>query len=120
MIGRLASLLAVGLLLTALTLGLLASTGKVDSNLHASVAVVAAALATVGHVRGGSGWDFIAVVSLIAAVDLGLLVQGGAVPSRLHLVLAVAAVGLSSAVHFTHAIGPGGGKRIASVNRKGT
>lgn len=59
-------------LIVVLGLGLLASQGRVDSNLHGMAAFLAGVLALGLHIRGGSGLDFLAVVLLVMAVGLGL------------------------------------------------
>lgn len=96
---RLRVLFVTGLLLTSLALGFSAAGGNVDPNLHAMVAVVAAALAVASHIRQGGGWDFLAVVSLVGAAWLGLMVQGGGAANTLHLAVALPAVVLSTGLH---------------------
>lgn len=103
---RLWSLLVIGLLLTSLGLGWLASGGTMDRNLHGLVAFVAAGMAIASHMRHGSGWDFLAVVALVGAVGLGLMVQGGGVSPHLHLALALPAALLSAGVHLGQWRGP--------------
>lgn len=97
---RLWSLLVAGLLLSSLVLGFLTARANGDPNLHATVAIVVAALAVGSHIRRGGGWDFLAVVSLLAAVGLGLMVQGGGVAGDLHLAVAFPAAVLSSGLHL--------------------
>lgn len=77
-------------------LGFMASSERIDPNLHAAAAFLAGALAVGLHIRGGSGLDFLAVLLLLAALGLGFMVLGGGISSQIHSWAAVSAVVVSA------------------------
>ena len=92
------SLAAVVGLLAAVPLGFLSSrTGPVP---HAALALGAAALSIVAHVRRGGGGDLGASLLLGFAVLLGIGVPDGVVTVSVHWVVATAGVAFSAWVHL--------------------
>ena len=93
-------------LIGVLGLGLMASQGRVDSNLHGMAAFLAGVLALGLHIRGGSGLDFLAVVLLVMAVGLGMMVSGGGVSREIHLWTAAFAVAVSTGTQVRNLLRP--------------
>jgi len=92
------SLVATFALLAAIPLGFFSSrTGPVP---HAAVAIVAAILSIVAHVRRGGGADLGASLLLGLGVLLGVGVPDGVVSVSVHWVVATAGVALSAWVHL--------------------
>jgi hypothetical protein len=87
-------------LLAAIPLGFISSgTGPVP---HAAVAIVAALLSIIAHVRRGGGGDLGASLLLGLGVLLGVGVPDGVVSVPVHWVVATAGVVISAWVHLAH------------------
>jgi hypothetical protein len=87
-------------LLAAIPLGFSsARTGPVP---HAAVAIVAAFLSIIAHVRRGGGGDLGASLLLGLGVLLGVGVPDGVVGVSVHWVVATVGVVLSAWVHLRH------------------
>ena len=94
------SVAAVIGMLAAIPLGFLsASTGPVP---HAALAIGAALLSVLAHVRRGGGGDLAASLLLGLGVLLGIGVPDGAVSAGVHWLVATAGVSLSAWVHLRH------------------
>ena len=94
------SLVAAIGMLAAIPLGFFSSrTGPVP---HAAVAIGAAILSIVAHVRRGGGGDLGASLLLGLGVLLGVGVPDGVVSVSVHWVVATAGVLLSAWVHCKH------------------
>jgi hypothetical protein len=102
-LGPLSLVAAVGML-AAIPLGFISwRTGPVP---HAAVAIVAALLSIIAHVRRGGGGDLGASLLLGLGVVLGIGVPDGVVSVSVHWVLATAGVLLSAWVHLKHLVRP--------------
>ncbi len=94
------SVAAVIGMLAAVPLGFLSSsTGPVP---HAALAIAAAILSVLAHVRRGGGGDLGASLVLGLGVLLGIGVPDGVVSAGVHWVVATAGVLLSAWVHMKH------------------
>lgn len=94
------SVVAVVGMLAAIPMGFFSSrTGPVP---HAAVAIVAAILSVLAHVRRGGGGDLGASLVLGLGVLLGIGVPDGVVSSGVHWVVATAGVLLSAWIHLKH------------------
>ena len=69
---------------------------------HAAVAIVAALLSIIAHVRRGGGSDLGASLLLGLGVVLGIGVPDGVVGVSVHWLVATAGVVLSAGIHLKH------------------
>ena len=97
---RFLSLFAIVGMAGTIPLGFLSSsTGPVP---HAALAMAAAILSVLAHVRRGGGGDLGASLVLGLGVLLGIGVPDGVVSAGVHWVVATAGVLLSAWVHMKH------------------